>query len=77
VDAQLDIDRRGMGAVTRVSPHYFVTDDELDRAVTVVAEIADSPASWSAFGARGGREPFQAQGEMLHALVHRPAGLLA
>ncbi|MGH4018299.1 MAG: aminotransferase class V-fold PLP-dependent enzyme [Pseudonocardiaceae bacterium] len=43
--AVIDMDRRGMGAVTRASPHYFVTDDELDRAVAAVAEIADGHRS--------------------------------
>ncbi|MPZ66279.1 MAG: aminotransferase class V-fold PLP-dependent enzyme [Pseudonocardiaceae bacterium] len=39
--AMIDMDRRGIDAVTRASPHYFVSDDELDRAVASVAEIAD------------------------------------
>lgn len=36
----IDMRRRGLDAVTRASPHYFVTDEEIDRAVTAVAEIA-------------------------------------
>lgn len=36
----IDMQRRGLDAVTRASPHYFVTDDEIDRAVAAVAEIA-------------------------------------
>lgn len=39
----IDMDRRGIDAVTRASPHYFVSDGELDRAVAAVAEIADGP----------------------------------
>ncbi len=39
--AMIDMDRRGIDAVTRASPHYFVSDGEIDRAVAAVAEIAD------------------------------------
>lgn len=38
--AVIDMQRRGLDAVSRASPHYFVTDDEIDRAVAAVAEIA-------------------------------------
>ncbi|MQA16695.1 MAG: aminotransferase class V-fold PLP-dependent enzyme [Pseudonocardiaceae bacterium] len=40
--AVIDMDRRGIDAVTRASPHYFVCDAEIDRAVAAVAEIAGS-----------------------------------
>lgn len=36
----IDMDRRDIAAMTRASPHYFVSDDELDQAVHAVAEIA-------------------------------------
>lgn len=39
--AMIDMDRRSIDAVTRASPHYFVSDGEIDRAVAAVAEIAD------------------------------------
>lgn len=43
--AMIDMDRRGIAAVTRASPHYFVSDGELDRTVAAVAEIADGRRS--------------------------------
>ncbi len=43
--AVIDMDRRGIDAVTRASPHYFVSDGELDRTVAAVAEIADGRRS--------------------------------
>lgn len=43
--AVIDMDRRGIAAVTRASPHYFVSDGELDRTVAAVAEIADGRRS--------------------------------
>lgn len=39
-NAQWDIGRRGHEAVVRVGVHYFNTDDEVDRLLTAVAEIA-------------------------------------
>ncbi|HEY0487442.1 MAG TPA: aminotransferase class V-fold PLP-dependent enzyme [Mycobacteriales bacterium] len=35
----LDMDRRGLDAVVRASPHYFVTPEQLDRAVAAVAAL--------------------------------------
>ncbi len=36
---RIDMERRDLAAVTRASPHYFVSDEEIDRAVDAVAEI--------------------------------------
>lgn len=37
----LDMTARGLDAVVRASPHYFVTPDQLDEAVTAVGRIAE------------------------------------
>ena len=33
---RLDMEARGLDALVRLSPHYFNTEDEIDRAVTAV-----------------------------------------
>jgi cysteine desulfurase/selenocysteine lyase len=38
--ALLDLSARGLQGVVRASPHYFVTTDQLDRAVEAIACIA-------------------------------------
>jgi len=38
---RLDMTARGLPAVVRASPHYFVTTDQLDRAVDEVGRLAD------------------------------------
>ena len=39
----LDFDEKGVSGALRLSPHYFNTDDEIDRAVEVIAQLAHSP----------------------------------
>jgi selenocysteine lyase/cysteine desulfurase len=38
--ARIDMEQRGLAEVVRASVHYFNTEDELDRLVGAVAEIA-------------------------------------
>jgi selenocysteine lyase/cysteine desulfurase len=38
-DAVLDMDDKHVTAVLRLSPHYYNTEDELDTAVAVLAEL--------------------------------------
>lgn len=38
--SRLDLPKRGLGAVVRASPHYFVTDEQLDRCIAVLASLA-------------------------------------
>ena len=37
---QYDMTRRGLDQIVRASPHYFVTQDQLDEAVTALASVA-------------------------------------
>jgi len=36
----LDMDEKGAATALRLSPHYYNTEDELDAAVTALAELA-------------------------------------
>jgi selenocysteine lyase/cysteine desulfurase len=38
-DTQFDTEDRGVHPLVRLSPHYYNTEDELDRAVEVVASL--------------------------------------
>jgi selenocysteine lyase/cysteine desulfurase len=38
--AQLDFEEKGVSSAVRISPHYYNTIDEVDRAADVVAELA-------------------------------------
>jgi selenocysteine lyase/cysteine desulfurase len=40
VDTQFDTEDRGVHPLVRLSPHYYNTDDELDRAVAVMATMS-------------------------------------
>lgn len=40
---RLDMTERGLAGVVRASPHYFVSPDDLDRAVDAVARVAYRP----------------------------------
>jgi selenocysteine lyase/cysteine desulfurase len=35
----IDMTRRGLDAVVRASPHYFVSSEQIDRAVTAVRAV--------------------------------------
>jgi len=37
---RLDMSARGLGAVVRASPHYFVSPEDIQRASDAVAEVA-------------------------------------
>jgi cysteine desulfurase/selenocysteine lyase len=37
---RLDMSSRGLDAVVRASPHYFVSPDDIERAVDAVAAIS-------------------------------------
>lgn len=39
---RIDMTARGLASVVRASPHYFVSESHLDRAVAAVAELAES-----------------------------------
>src|SRR5262249_23001372 len=43
-DNPLDTQDRGVHPLIRFSPHYYNTDDEIDRATELVAGLARSPA---------------------------------
>ncbi len=38
--ALLDMDRKGVGSTLRVSPHYYNTEEELDRLAGALAALA-------------------------------------
>ena len=38
-DAVIDMDAKGASTALRISPHYYNTDDEVDRAVEALAEL--------------------------------------
>ncbi|MFI7676788.1 aminotransferase class V-fold PLP-dependent enzyme [Actinophytocola sp. NPDC049390] len=40
---QYDMTRRGLDTIVRASPHYFVTEEQLDEAVASVRELAAHP----------------------------------
>jgi selenocysteine lyase/cysteine desulfurase len=40
-----DMDRRGLTELVRASPHYFVTEEQLDAAVGAIAELARDAAA--------------------------------
>ncbi|WP_343063817.1 aminotransferase class V-fold PLP-dependent enzyme [Haloechinothrix aidingensis] len=41
--SRMDLPRRGLDAVVRASPHYFVTAEQLDACVAAVADLARVP----------------------------------
>ena len=38
-DAVIDMDAKGAASALRISPHYYNTDEEIDRAVDAIAEL--------------------------------------
>jgi len=39
VSAVIDYDEKGVPASLRLSPHYYNTDDEVDRAVAAIRDL--------------------------------------